>query len=306
MKKSKIITIVIVVAVIGFFAFILLGKNPDLAYVPPTADEASSIKGCYVATLSKDVYTLSILSEEGENVSGNLSFKNFEKDSSSGTFTGTYKDGILLGDYSFDSEGSHSVMQVIFKAQPDGFVRGYGDVDSTGQRFTDLSNITYDDSAVFRKSPNCIVSTTTTTTDTNTWRTFSDTAEKITFKYPESLGTTYINPVDWPPKLETKNAPLTCVEAGQETARAGQTSKQTINGKAYCITKISEGAAGSTYTQYAYATQIQNKTFFLTFSLRSVQCANYDNPQKTACEKERATFSIDSIIDKIAGTIVQA
>jgi uncharacterized protein YxeA len=151
MKTSKIITIIIALALVIFFAFMLLRKNNDIAYTPPVLEEqTSSIKGCYVATLSKDVYTLVFLSSEGENFEGTLSFKNFEKDSSSGTFAGTYKDNILLGDYSFDSEGMHSVMPVIFKKTDEGFVRGYGEMNQTGDRFADLNNITYDDSAVFK------------------------------------------------------------------------------------------------------------------------------------------------------------
>ncbi len=92
----------------------------------------------------KDVYTIHIVSQEGKAVSGNLSFKNYEKDSSSGTFVGTYENGILLADYTFNSEGMTSVMQVIFKKVDDGFVRGYGPVDTEGTRFTDLGAIIYD------------------------------------------------------------------------------------------------------------------------------------------------------------------
>ncbi len=145
----------IFVGLIGIVAFLVLRKN-DI-YTEPTpipTEQASTATGCYIATLGKDVYTLSILKEEGENIEGTLSFKNFEKDSSSGTFVGTYKDGILLGDYTFDSEGSRSVMQVIFQKTGEGFVRGFGDVDAeTGSRFTDLNKITYDSSYVFKVTP---------------------------------------------------------------------------------------------------------------------------------------------------------
>lgn len=155
MKTSKIITILIILGIIGFFAFILLGKKSDIAYTPPAVDQTPSIKGCYVATLGKDVYTLKILSEEGENFKGTLSFKNFQKDSSSGTFTGRYRDGILLGDYSFDSEGTHSIVQVIFKKTDNGFLRGFGDMNETGDRFADLSKIDYSNGTLFEASPDC-------------------------------------------------------------------------------------------------------------------------------------------------------
>ncbi len=141
--------IALVLVVVGGFVYMNKAKP-----APVVVEE--DINGCYVATLGKDVYTLSVLSEKDGVFDGTLSFKNFEKDSSSGSYKGTYKDGILLGDYSFQSEGMNSVMQVIFKKTGNDFVRGYGDLNSDGTRFTDLSKITYDTSAVF-KAGDCTV-----------------------------------------------------------------------------------------------------------------------------------------------------
>ncbi len=42
----------------------------------------------------------------------------------------------------------------------------------------------------------------------------------------------------------------------------------------------------------------------MAFTLRAVQCANYDEPKKTECEKERSIFYIDDIIDHIAQSLV--
>jgi len=143
----------------------------------------------------------------------------------------------------------------------------------------------------------------TTPTDTSAWKTSKGNASGISFKYPATLGTTYINTVDWPPKIQVQNTAFKCAPAGTETAQAGQTTKETIDGRDYCVTKETEGAAGSIYTQYAYGTELQNKMVFFTFTLRSVQCANYPDPQKTACENERATFMIDPVIDQIVQTV---
>lgn len=153
MKTSQITVIIIVLILLGIFFFSLSKKDNEV--VPLSLEQVPSILGCYIAGTAKDVYTLNIQSETGENVLGTLAFKNFEKDSSSGTFSGTYNNGILLGDYAFQSEGTDSVMQVVFKKTGDNFIRGYGNVDYTnGIRFTDLNNITYDSSsslAVFKK-----------------------------------------------------------------------------------------------------------------------------------------------------------
>lgn len=135
------------------------------------------------------------------------------------------------------------------------------------------------------------------------WKTFSDPGTGITFQYPPDFSTRYTTPVDWPPKVNNLNEPFTCTEAGMENERAGRTIKRIIENRTYCITMESEGAAGSVYTNYAYATQINNKVVILTFSAKAVSCANYDDPQKTECENERTTADMDQLIDQIFGTL---
>lgn len=155
MKNAKILVGAVLIIILGVVVYLKLDKLNNTESLVQ-----ESVIGCYVSTLAKDVYSLNINSQQGEAVGGTLVFKNFEKDSSHGTFVGTYKDGILLGDYSFNSEGMDSVMQVIFKKSGDNFVRGYGEVDSkTGTRFVDLDKITYDSNQTFVTSPlDCVTS----------------------------------------------------------------------------------------------------------------------------------------------------
>lgn len=150
MKKNiKILAIVAVVLLIGGFVYYYMSKN-DLKKDDSVLISEKSILGCYVANLSKDIYTLTILSQEGESFEGKLNINNFEKDSSTGSLKGTYRNGILLGDFTFQSEGIESVVQVIFIKAGDNFIRGYGAVDKeTGTRFVDIKNIQYDPSVVY-------------------------------------------------------------------------------------------------------------------------------------------------------------
>lgn len=162
-----------------------------------------------------------------------------------------------------------------------------------------------DGTAVGRTGPNCEFATCPVATEvagTEGWK--PSPQSSISFKYPENLGTKYIDAFDWPPMARIVNEKFSCTEAGLETGRAGQTTKEAVNGNTYCITKESEGSAGSVYTQYAYAKEIpNNKTLILTFSLRYPQCPNYEDPQKTECENERNTFDLNSLVDKIFSTI---
>jgi hypothetical protein len=153
-NNLKILIALVAIIIFGTFVYYYKTKPTSINQGTPIVT-GDSIKGCYVGRLAKDVYTLTILSQNGESFGGKLSFKNFEKDSSTGTYTGTYKNGILLGDYSFSSEGINSVMQVVFKKSGNGFVRGYGDLIKDGTRFVDLNNIRYDVSYKFEASTDC-------------------------------------------------------------------------------------------------------------------------------------------------------
>lgn len=119
------------------------------------------------------------------------------------------------------------------------------------------------------------------------------TTNGVSFFYPEKLPTSYINTAEWPPQIKVLNGPYVC------TTKA----ERVIDGKKFCVTEEAEGAAGSTYTTYTYISQFGNKALSTTFTLRAVQCANYDEPKASECTMERASFSVDSLVSKIIETI---
>lgn len=133
-------------------------------------------------------------------------------------------------------------------------------------------------------------------TDRNETDQSSDATESPDFTYPEELDTTYIHPVDWPPQLRVEEQSYSCLEAGSETERAGRTEERVLDGSRYCVTTIAEGAAGSVYRQYVYAFAENDRTAYLTFSLRFPQCGNYGEPEKSLCEEEQAAFDPDTLI----------
>lgn len=147
---SKIFTtLAIAVACILIFVFFIKNIQTQRNTARPDSNIGQeALIGCYQAGNDRDVYTLAIESFDNDTVSGSLDFDNYEKDSSSGEFVGTFQDDILIGDYTFTSEGLLSTMQVAFKKQGDYFVRGYGPVDETGTRFADVANITYEENVL--------------------------------------------------------------------------------------------------------------------------------------------------------------
>lgn len=109
---------------------------------------------------------------------------------------------------------------------------------------------------------------------------------------PNEFGT-YARFFDWPPAVQHLAEPYTCTEAGASTSRAGKTIRKVISDREYCVTEIVEGAAGSMYTQYAYATRDGEGTLIATFSTKLVQCENYDDPQKSDCKRAQSIFNPD-------------
>ena len=163
-----------------------------------------------------------------------------------------------------------------------------------------------DGSYVGRSGPRCEFSACPTLHINSSWKENVDNPE-ISFFYPKKLVTTkYVHDVDWPPQVVVSQKPFSCVSSGGGTSGVGQTEVRVLNNRSYCITVKNEGAAGSTYSQYTYMFEKNNKTVILTFKVRATQCLNYDEPQKSECLKERSTVSsdIDTLIDQITDTVV--
>lgn len=128
----------------------------------------------------------------------------------------------------------------------------------------------------------------------------TETDGELSFSYPPELPTTYMRATDWPPHVTRLSGDLVCVEA---TTEMGGTREAILQGNRYCITTMSEGAAGSVYTEYRYATEREGEHLALSFTIRSMQCGNYGEPQRSACERERSTFSIDELAARIMQSV---
>ena len=172
------------------------------------------------------------------------------------------------------------------------------------QACTEEAKLCPDGSYVGRSGPDCTFTACPKETASDAWKSITDSATGITFQYPEKLATEYIHATAWPPKISMIQTPFACAETGTEVGQAGKTENRVVAGHPYCVTKASEGAAGSVYTTYTYTVPKNGKTVAFSFSLQAVQCTNYDEPKKTACENERSTFDIDALVDRMAESVV--
>ena len=121
-------------------------------------------------------------------------------------------------------------------------------------------------------------------------------AQGMQFKYPKTLPTTFITaatPEGWPPTVTLEGGDYSCAE----------NEERMIGDREYCVVETSEGAAGSTYRTLEYITAQGDFIARVKFTLRFPQCANYPEPQKSACESEQRSFDIDGLADRIASSI---
>ncbi|MES2431596.1 MAG: hypothetical protein V4556_11705 [Bacteroidota bacterium] len=99
---------------------------------------------CYATTGSKDSVFLKV--EAFPNVvTGNLSYKIFEKDSNKGTIDGVMRGDTLIADYTFNSEGMSSIRQVAFLIKNNTATEGYGEVEEKNGKmiFKDIHTLDF-------------------------------------------------------------------------------------------------------------------------------------------------------------------
>jgi hypothetical protein len=112
----------------------------------------NSLSGCYRQLVGRDTIDLR-LNQSGNSLTGTLSFDNFEKDASSGTVKGEVVNNQAVLWYDFDSEGMHSVMEIIYQPDEGGLVRAVGDMRTQGDTalFTDRTSIRFDRGQTLKK-----------------------------------------------------------------------------------------------------------------------------------------------------------
>ncbi len=280
---------------------------------------SSSVVGCYVAKFDKDLYTLEINKEEGSKVSGMLAYNNYQKDSSSGTFEGTYDGNILLGNYSFDSEGMHSDRQLIFKRLPDGgFNEGFGPVKVVGNKETleDLSKVTYDRQFTFTSRPDCIEHFTDKnnvfsfdyhpffavseggTTPTLDWRVNAG-------QKGELLASVFANRT-FLPKTNFSDAKFTVGRSTDANAIKNclvennvnflDKKSTTIDGRPFTRLSFTDAGAGNFYTTTSYRGVVDGDCYAIEYTVHSTNIGNYSPDQGI---KEFDKSKIENEMEKI-------
>lgn len=151
-----------IIAVVCFVGVVSCTKK-ESATTTNTADTMETVatadydtmdiaKNCYLATTGKDSVFLQIEDNLG-TVVGNLRYKNYEKDSSSGDVTGTSSGDTLKLTYAFESEGLKSEREIWFLKKDNGLLEGIGEYDASGTKYRDPKKIQFGDGHKFESQP---------------------------------------------------------------------------------------------------------------------------------------------------------
>ena len=135
------------------------------------------------------------------------------------------------------------------------------------------------------------------------WQEFTD--GDVNFRAPkEIMGLNYVRFDYWPPRVSILGSSYTCEET--EFVVSGSIYEKEIQGRTYCIETWIEGAAGSTYTDYAYTVALDDMTIAkIAFTVRMPQCLNYDSPKSEDCTLEEKEFSMDRVVDTIVESLAE-
>jgi hypothetical protein len=109
---------------------------------------------CYTYIKNRDTVSMK-LNIAGEEYTGELNYRFFEKDKSTGTFAGEMKGDTLIAEYIFDAEGTRSVREVVFLRKGGNLVEGHGDIKDEGSKvmFKDRSKLNFGDAVVLARVP---------------------------------------------------------------------------------------------------------------------------------------------------------
>lgn len=121
-------------------------ETDTFAVVEPVVDTLGPKSFCYMGVTGKDSVFASIDDNLG-TITGKLSYKNSEKDSSKGDVTGFKSGDTLKLTYEFQSEGTKSKRDIFFIQKDNILTEGIGDhKEEDGQsKYTDEKKISYKD-----------------------------------------------------------------------------------------------------------------------------------------------------------------
>ncbi|RZJ34044.1 MAG: hypothetical protein EOO51_11335 [Flavobacterium sp.] len=120
-----------------FSALIVLAacKGKEETEAPKDEQQKPKEKLCYALESKGDTIRLSLI-QNANNVTGELLYSLKEKDRNEGTVSGIFVGDTLYADYTFRSEGTTSVREIIFVKRGSEIVEGTGPMEEKADKQT--------------------------------------------------------------------------------------------------------------------------------------------------------------------------
>ncbi|CAN5707571.1 hypothetical protein BH10BAC2_BH10BAC2_46930 [soil metagenome] len=121
-------------------------NKTDTAVETSASENIIKVPGriCFHAIIQRDTIRVELFIKDSL-VNGNLVYNFFEKDDNKGAFSGKISGDIIKADYTFLSEGTASVREVMFRLKDNTLTEGYGDMEEKDNRsvFKDPSRVQF-------------------------------------------------------------------------------------------------------------------------------------------------------------------
>lgn len=118
--RKIVVSLVLIILGIGFFASGVFPNNKD-SKSSELKEKSEKLAACYHGIVGDSNSVFTIISQAGTSVKGSMSFVFAQKDSSYGTYVGSYENKILKATYTFWSEGVQSVGEYVFTKEGENF-----------------------------------------------------------------------------------------------------------------------------------------------------------------------------------------
>lgn len=114
-------------------------------------DTSKNSDQCFEYIKNKDTATLKLVTTNN-TVSGDLTYKLYEKDKNNGTITGIVKGDTIIANYTFQSEGMASIRQVVWLKKDGKLIEGFGESEGVNgkMKFKNIGQLKFENSLEFK------------------------------------------------------------------------------------------------------------------------------------------------------------
>jgi predicted secreted protein len=137
---------------------------------------------------------------------------------------------------------------------------------------------------------------------------------QVSFDIPNDLDAEYIyvmnckvdifySHVNFPSRFRVADGQVQCKKSTKDNELPIKILKKEIDNRKYCIKVTSEGASGSVYKSYTYATVKSYNLIVFNLTARFSACGNFNEPKRSQCKRERKEFDLDSVVDRVVQSI---